>query len=129
LGRLERGDIVIIAPEGTRNKTGRLLRAKAGVVPLALHSGAPLLPLVYFGHEGFNDNVRHVKRSEIHIVVGEPFRLDAHDATVTKDVRQAMADEIMRRLAALLPPASRGVYADLEAPQRYVVPLSATEAS
>ena len=125
MARLEQGQIVIIAPEGTRNKTGRLLRAKAGVVPLALKSGAPLRPLVYYGHEGFNDNVRRLKRSEIHIVVGEPFRLDAHGVQVTKEVRQAMADEIMLKLAALLPPANRGVYADLRPSSRYIVPPGA----
>jgi 1-acyl-sn-glycerol-3-phosphate acyltransferase len=123
LRRLEHGWIVIIAPEGTRSETGRLQRAKAGVVPLALHSGAPLLPLVYHGHGRFGDNVRGLRRTDFHIVVGEPFRLEAHGERVTRPVRQAMADEIMRALARLLPPANRGVYADVEAASRYVVPL------
>jgi 1-acyl-sn-glycerol-3-phosphate acyltransferase len=112
LRRLEQGWIVIIAPEGRRSRTGKLQRGKAGVVPLALRSGAPLLPLVYFGHEGFNDNLRRLRRTDFHIVVGEPFRLQAGTGTVTREVRQAMADEIMRTLAALLPAANLGVYAD-----------------
>lgn len=126
LARLRRGEILIIAPEGTRNKTGRLLRAKAGVVPLALWSGAPLLPLVYHGHERFEENVRHLRRTDFHIVVGEPFRLETHGERVTRAVRQAMVDEIMRTVARLLPPANRGFYADLEAAPRYVVPLAVT---
>jgi len=126
LRRLEQGWIVIIAPEGTRSRTGKLQRGKAGVVPLALRSGAPLLPLVYFGHEGFNDNVRRLRRTDFHIVVGEPFRLQAGTEAVTREVRQAMADEIMRVLAALLPPQNRGLYSDFaERPQRFVVPLGA----
>lgn len=124
LARLERGEIVIIAPEGTRSKTGQLQRAKAGVVLLALRSGAPLLPLVFHGHEGFDENVRRLRRTDFHIVVGKPFRLEARGAKVTKAVRQEMVDEIMGQLARLLPPANRGVYADLAASgPRYVVPL------
>jgi 1-acyl-sn-glycerol-3-phosphate acyltransferase len=127
LRRLEQGWIVIIAPEGTRSRTGKLQRGKAGVVPLALRSGAPLLPLVYFGHEGFNDNVRRLRRTDFHIVVGEPFRLQAGTGAVTREVRQAMADEIMAVLAALLPSENRGTYADAAGrPHRYLAPLGAT---
>jgi len=126
LRRLEQGWIVIIAPEGTRSRTGRLQRGKAGIVPLALRSGAPLLPLVFFGHEGFAENVRRLRRTDFHIAVGEPFHLKAGTNGTVRDVRQAMADEIMRVLAALLPPENRGVYADFaEHPARYVVPLDA----
>jgi len=124
LRRLERGEIVIIAPEGTRSGDGRLQRAKAGVVPLALWSSAPLLPLVFYGHEDIGRNVRRLKRSDFHIVVGEPFRLDTHGAKVTREVRQAMADEIMTRLARLLPPANRGVYAGpKDSAAQYLTPL------
>jgi len=121
--RLEAGEIVIIAPEGTRNRDGRLQRAKAGVVPIALRSGAPLLPLAYHGHEGFGDNLRRLRRTDFHIVVGQPFRLETGGLRITRDRRQAIADEIMRHLARLLPPANRGVYADLSPDSRYVVPL------
>lgn len=125
LRRLENGDIVIIAPEGTRSRTGQLQRAKAGVVPLAVWSQAPLLPLVYFGHEAFADNVRRLRRTDFHIAVGEPFRLEARGAKMTRELRQAMVDEVMGQLAKLLPPANRGVYAQVDAfpPRRYLVPF------
>ena len=126
LRRLEAGEIVIIAPEGTRSGSGRLQRAKAGVVPFALCSQAPLLPLVYHGHEGFGDNVRRLRRTDFHIIVGELFRLETHGVRVTRQVRQAIVDEIMRVLARLLPPEYRGVYADLGPAPRYVVPLPPT---
>jgi 1-acyl-sn-glycerol-3-phosphate acyltransferase len=126
LRRLEQGWIVIIAPEGTRSRTGKLQRGKAGVVPLALKSAAPLLPLVFFGHEGFGDNVRHLRRTDFHIAVGEPFHLKARTRNVTREVRQAMVDEIMRVLAALLPLENRGIYADFaDHPPRFVAPLDA----
>lgn len=123
LRRLAAGELVIMAPEGTRSGSGRLQRAKAGVVSFALWSQAPLLPLVYYGHEGFSDNVRRLRRTNFHIVVGEPFRLETHGVRITRQVRQAIVDEIMRVLARLLPSENRGVYADLSHAPRYVVPL------
>jgi len=115
LERLEAGDIVVIDPEGTRSGTGCLQKAHPGVVLLALHSGAPLLPVVHYGSEGYHDNVRRLRRTDFHIVVGKPFKLDAHGVKVTRQVRRQMVDEVMYQMAVLLPPEYRGVYADLDA--------------
>lgn len=126
LARLDKGWIVIIAPEGTRSETGQLQQGKPGVVPLALRSGAPLLPLVYFGHEQFGANVRRLRRTDFHIVVGEPFRLESHGERVDRQVRQAMVDEVMCVLAGLLPERNRGMYVDCDGyAHRYVVALGA----
>jgi len=115
LKALEAGRILALAPEGTRSGHGRLQRGHPGVVFLALHSGAPLLPLVYYGGERFWHNLTRLRRTDFHIVVGQPFYLDAGGAKVTQRVRQQMLDEVMYQMAALLPPAYRGVYSDLAA--------------
>lgn len=114
LAALEDGAILAVAPEGTRSGHGRLQPGRPGVVVLALHSGAPILPLVYYGSERFHDNVRRLRRTDFRIVVGQPFYLDARGSKVTRIVRQAMVDEMMYQIAALLPPDYRGVYADLD---------------
>lgn len=114
LAALEEGAILAVAPEGTRSGHGRLQPGRPGVVLLALHSGAPILPLVYYGAERFHDNVRRLRRTDFRIVVGQPFYLDAREVKVTRDVRQAMVDEMMYQIAALLPPDYRGVYADID---------------
>lgn len=111
---LDNNGILVIAPEGTRNKTGKLLRAQPGIITLALRTGAPLLPLAHWGGENFLPNLKRLKRTEFHIRVGKPFNLDPGDERVTKEVRQKMADEIMYRLSAMLPKYYRGAYADLE---------------
>ncbi len=105
------GGILAVAPEGTRSRHGRLQRGHPGVVTIAWKSGAPLLPLVFYGGEAIGRNVRRLRRTPFHIVVGEPFRVDAGSERVTQDLRQRIADEIMLQLASLLPPAYRGVYA------------------
>jgi hypothetical protein len=43
--------------------------------------------------------------------VGRPFRLDPHGEKVTPELRQAMADEIMGQIAALMPAEYHGEYA------------------
>lgn len=121
LERLEAGHIVVIDPEGTRSGTGCLQKAHPGVVLLALHSGAPLLPVVHYGSEGYRDNLRRLRRSDFHIAVGKPFKLDARGQKVTRQVRRRMVDEVMYRMAALLPPQYRGVYSDMDAAtERYL---------
>jgi 1-acyl-sn-glycerol-3-phosphate acyltransferase len=122
---LAKEDILAIAPEGTRNQTGKLNRAYPGVITLALRSGAPLLPVVHWGGENFSSNLKHLKRTDFHIRVGEPFRLDPGSEHVTREVRQQMVDEMMYRMAALLPEHYRGAYADLEnATDRYLSNLA-----
>ena len=115
LAALEEGRILALAPEGTRSGHGRLQRAHPGVAFLALRSSAPVLPIVCHGGESFWDNLPRLRRTDFHIVVGQPFHLDADGSKVTRQVRQQMADEVMYQIATLLPPPYRGVYSDLAA--------------
>ena len=115
LGVLEEGYILAVAPEGTRSGHGYLQRGHPGIVMLALQSGAPVLPLVFYGGERFWQNLRRLRRTPFHIVVGNPFHVQTDGAKPRRELRQQITDEIMYQLAALLPPAYRGVYADLDA--------------
>ena len=110
---LDAGYILIVAPEGTRSSHGRLQRGHPGTAFLALRSGAPLLPVVHYGGERFWRNLVSLRRTDFHTVVGQPFHVEAHKVKVTRQVRRQMTDEIMYQMAALLPPAYRGVYSDL----------------
>jgi 1-acyl-sn-glycerol-3-phosphate acyltransferase len=115
LGVLRDSGILVVAPEGTRSRHGRLQRGRPGIVTIALKSGAPLLPLVFYGGEDIGRNVRRLRRTPFHVIVGEPFHLEVGEEKISRDVRQRIADEIMYRMSALLPPAYRGEYADLDA--------------
>lgn len=114
LSALEQAHILGVSPEGTRNKTGALLRAKPGIVMLAMHSKAPLQAVAHWGGENFRENLKRLKRTDFHMLIGPVFYLDARGERVTKEVRQQMADEMMYQLAKLLPSEYRGEYADLE---------------
>ena len=115
LAFLERGYILAAAPEGTRSYDGRLGEGHSGVTFLALRSGAPLLPVAHHGGEHFWTNLRRMRRTDFHIAVGQPFHLDTKGARPTREIRRQMTTEIMYQLAALLPPAYRGVYSDMGA--------------
>lgn len=124
LQALENGHILAIAPEGTRSKHGRLQKGHPGVVLLALRSGAPILPMIFFGGENFNRNLGRLQRTQFNIVVGEKFYLNPGDVKIDHHIRLQMVDEIMYKLAELLPPAYRGKYSDLsQATNLYLSPL------
>jgi 1-acyl-sn-glycerol-3-phosphate acyltransferase len=113
LAELQAGRILVIAPEGTRSGDGRLRKARSGVAMLALLSGAPVLPVVYYGGEQFRRNLVRLRRTDFHIIVGEPFHVRSSEERISRALREQVTDEIMYRLAALLPPAYRGHYSDL----------------
>ncbi|MBI5839383.1 MAG: 1-acyl-sn-glycerol-3-phosphate acyltransferase [Chloroflexi bacterium] len=123
LQALKDGCIFGLAPEGTRNKTGRLRRALPGAVIVAFHSGAPILPIVHWGGEKYLSNLKRFKRTDFHIRVGEPFKINTNGVKVTGEIRQEIVDDMMYRLASMLPEEYRGEYSDLgKATGKYIKP-------
>jgi 1-acyl-sn-glycerol-3-phosphate acyltransferase len=112
LHALEKGLIFGIAPEGTRNYTGKLRRALPGAVIVALRANAPILPVAHWGGEDFMTNFKRFKRTDFHIRVGEPFKLNVEGVKVTGEIRQQIVDEMMVQIAKLMPEEYRGEYSD-----------------
>ncbi|MFQ5410286.1 MAG: hypothetical protein ACE5FI_17890, partial [Anaerolineales bacterium] len=53
-----------------------------------------------------------LRRAEVHLVVGDPFELEEIVGESRPQRLQIWTDEIMCRIAALIPLEYRGVYAD-----------------
>lgn len=120
---LGRGDMLIIAPEGTRSGHGRLQRGHGGVVQLAIRSGAPIVPLAHYGGERFWSNLRSCRRTRFHFRIGDRFTLVPPPGGATRSVREEMTSTVMNSISALLPERYRGQYPDPEAdPRRYAAP-------
>jgi 1-acyl-sn-glycerol-3-phosphate acyltransferase len=93
-------------PEGTRSRDRTLHRAHPGIAFLARKSGAPILPVGVIGTPE-----ARLRRSDIRVRVGAPFQLNDLGLQ-TSATEQEVADAIMRKVAALLPPEMRGEYAN-----------------
>lgn len=123
---LANNKILIVTPEGTRSGDGKLNKGFPGIVLLAIRSGVPILPVVFYGNENVNKNIRLLKRTKMVIRVGEAFAIHFNDQPLSREFRQEVTDEIMYQIAALLPEAYRGVYSDLSrATTRHLKFLSA----
>jgi 1-acyl-sn-glycerol-3-phosphate acyltransferase len=113
LARMREGGILVMSPEGTRSQTEALQEAKLGPAFLAVKSGFPIVPAAVVGTEDrlVKQNVRHLRRSKIKVRAGQPFRLEIPQGSGREQAYREATDEIMCRIAALLPERYRGVYA------------------
>lgn len=98
-----------VFPEGTRSRDGAVQRARPGISLIAERTNAPIVPCAVTGTP--TARLRPIRRTEAVITFGAPFRFSDLPDDVRRD-RQAAADAIMSRVAALLPADRRGVYAD-----------------
>jgi len=117
---LEKGQILVIAPEGTRSNNGRLQQGKPGLAMLAAMSKAPIMPLAMFGGEKLGKNIRRLTRTDFYIRVGESYELTGDIDIRDKSVRQQITDEVMCKIADLLPEDYRGVYAGQQPKDKYI---------
>jgi 1-acyl-sn-glycerol-3-phosphate acyltransferase len=107
---LKAGGVLGIAPEGTRSQTGELQEAKTGVAYLADKANVPVVPVGISGTQTALSELLHLRRPEIRIVFGKPLRLQPIDRRTRAADLKRNSDEIMCRIAALLPPEYRGAY-------------------
>jgi 1-acyl-sn-glycerol-3-phosphate acyltransferase len=107
---LKKGWILGIAPEGTRSDTHALIEGKPGVAFLADKIQAVIVPIGISGTEGGLRRMFSFQKPKFNVSVGEPFRLAPLDRKNRDASLQQNTDEIMCRIAALLPPRYRGVY-------------------
>lgn len=109
---LREGRAVLMFPEGTRSKDARLHPALPGAAMVALLAGAPVVPVAVTGTEaiqmpGIFFGWLLGRRPRLRVEFGEPFTFGPGT-----DARRAeqCTDEMMRRIASMLPEPYRGAY-------------------
>ena len=114
---LDNGYVLLVFPEGTRSPTGELQEAKDGVAMLALRTGAPIVPVGVNNTDAVWRKGRKLPlpfpRRRVTVRIGIPFRVqDVIPEDVGRREAKGLATTvIMGRIAALLDPRHRGVYA------------------
>ncbi len=112
---LQSGYPVLIAPEGGRSHQPGMRRAHPGVAYFVERTGVPVVPVGIVGStDDFLQRALRGQKPTIEMRVGEPFHLPPVEGrgAARREARQKNADQVMARIAALLPPEYRGVYAD-----------------
>ena len=112
IGLMQNGNILVIAPEGTRSRNGGLIEGKPGVSYLAAKLNRPIVPVGLAGTEDkvIIDNLTHFRRSHIIVTAGKAFDLPPFPTRDRDTVLKQYTDEIMCHIAALIPEKYRGVY-------------------
>ncbi|MDA8187651.1 MAG: lysophospholipid acyltransferase family protein [Dehalococcoidales bacterium] len=106
---LREGSVLGMFPEGTRSKTATLQQGRAGAALLALRAGVPILPVGISGTQNVFRFPNILTRPSFQVNIGPVFNLSPVDIGSREDIYRAV-DQLMLRIAALLPPEYRGVY-------------------
>ncbi len=110
---LNAGEIVLVAPEGTRSP--KMQRGKEGVAYLASRSGVPIVPVAISGTTGF-PAPRFTKPWSgpgAHVRFGPPFYYRKSFQRANSNQLRKMTDEALFQLASMLPEEQRGAYSDM----------------
>jgi 1-acyl-sn-glycerol-3-phosphate acyltransferase len=105
------GQILVMFPEASRSRSARLKKALPGSALIACRSGVPILPVGIIGTEQLKGVSFLFRRPRVTINIGQPFSLPPVEGKLTREKLVEYTDLIMRRIAELLPPKYRGVYA------------------
>jgi 1-acyl-sn-glycerol-3-phosphate acyltransferase len=107
---LEKGLVLGMFPEGSRSHDGKLREGKPGSAVIASKTNVPLLPVGIVGTDKIKGISWLWKRPRIIVNIGKPFKLPPTNSKTSKLQMQLLTTQLMREIAALLPPEYQGVY-------------------
>ena len=124
---LAEGEVLAIFPEGHRSGNGQLARGLEGMALIARRSNVPVIPIGIAGSEQTLKGFHYGPfRPSVTVRIGEPIILST--GRYSREDLERDTETIMRGIAALLPPAYRGVYAQLDAPATPAALTASTDA-
>jgi 1-acyl-sn-glycerol-3-phosphate acyltransferase len=115
---LDRGNLVLVAPEGTRSSVPGLLEGKDGMTYLALQANVPIIAVGVSGSERMIGNLKRFRRTPVRLSVSRPFRLAPRWKKVRRPELHQLTHAAMGVLAQELPLDYRGYYHDAAPPDQ-----------
>ena len=111
---LKNGNVLGIAPEGTRSRTAQMIEGKSGIALIAEKTHSLIVPVALAGSESTFTKLFPLRRPHITIRIGSAFSLPPlpGESQGRDEALKADTDEIMCRIAAQLPEENRGVYGE-----------------
>lgn len=111
LDRLLDGGAIILFPEGTRSRDGKLQPARSGIGLTVIKSQAPVIPVRVFGtFEAFGRHMRFPRPRRVAVKYGAPMNFAQLRAEAKvcskprlKEIYQEVADQIMAAISRLEP--------------------------
>lgn len=111
LDRLHEGNAIVLFPEGTRTRDGKLQPARSGIGLIVIKSDGPVVPVRVFGtYEAYGRRQLVPLPRWIGVKYGVPMRFErlrAEARTASKarlkEIYQEVADELLRAIARLEP--------------------------
>jgi 1-acyl-sn-glycerol-3-phosphate acyltransferase len=116
VAQLTAGAVVAILPEGTRSRTGVMAEGHRGVALLAARAQVPVVPACAFGQERAAASWRRIRRVGVRVRIGEALAPPPPGAGKSELLRYT--EVVMLAIAALLPDAYRGAYANRSVAKR-----------
>jgi 1-acyl-sn-glycerol-3-phosphate acyltransferase len=111
LDRLLAGGAIILFPEGTRTRDGRLQPARSGIGLTVIKSNATVIPVRVFGtYEAYGRHMKKPRPHRVAVKYGRPINFATQRAEAKtcskarlKQIYQEVANEIMAAIAKLEP--------------------------
>ena len=102
LAQLNAGGGLVVFPEGSRTRTGRILPFKSGIVRLASEARVPIVPVTIIGgYRAFSPHHLFPRPHKVRIIYHDPIHLDE---SITKEDFHRQARRLHAIVASALPP-------------------------
>lgn len=109
---LKSGQLILIAPEGTRQKNG-LVQPKEGFAFIVTKADAVIVPAAISGAIGWQKKLSRLQRPHIIVIFGKPFKFKTAGRVPREQLPQLMDEAMYQLSAAVADESMRGVYSDL----------------